>query len=254
MFDPAIPLPERSSALADIERDAGAASGDELYLLGTLYHMGRHAPNSPVDADDARAATYFANAAVRGNVLGMAKMAELKIETGDFREAMNWAEIYAHYAPIAGRQGSADQAYSGDLAQRIQQNVDASSMDAIMKDVNSFVFVNDKAIREGMANSGLDEPDLHPNSNRRHYTPTTTDGQLSTASIGDFLVGFDSSGQAASVQLLDVAPHRSDADAMRSFVASMKVEPASGGDAQALRYLWIPIVMGGQRYRTHDLP
>lgn len=251
LFDPAIPLPERRAALAAIERDAGAGSGDELYLLGTLYHMGRHAPNSPVDADNVRAATYFANAAVRGNVLGMAKMAEVKIETGEFREAMNWAEIYAHYAPLAGRQGPADQAYSGDLAQRIQENVDASSMDAIMKDVKSFVLANDKAIREGMATSGLDQPDLHPESNRRHYAPTPTE-QLSVAGIGDFLVGFDNSGKAASVQLLDAAPHLSDADVMRNFAASMKVEPSPGGKVQAMRYMWIPIVLGGRRYRTRD--
>ena len=253
LFDPSIPLAERRSALAIIERDAGAASGDELYLLGSLYHMGQHAPNSPVDTDDAKAATYFANAAMRGTVLGMAKMAEVKIETGDYREAMNWAEIYAHYAAMTGHQASSGLAYSGDLAQRIQENIDASSMESIMKDVRSFVLVNDNAIRDGMATSGLDEPNLHPESKRRYYTPSPTE-QLSVAGVGDFLVGFDSEGKAASVQLLDAAPHLSDASAMRSLVASMTVKPVSDGDTRALRYLWIPIVLGGLRYRTHDAP
>ena len=121
-----------------------------------------------------------------------------------------------------------------------------------MKDVNIFLRTYDKSIRAGMATDGLDHPDIHPESGKRHYASNPNE-HLPDAGIADFLVGFDDSGKAAQVQLLDVLPYASGMDAMRAYAASMKVEPATH-DAHALRYMWVPIVMGDRSYIAHDWP
>lgn len=252
LFDTATPLPERQHMLADVERDVGGASADELYLLGSLYHMGQHAPGSPVEADQARAATYFAAAAMRGSMMAMAKLAEVKFQAGDYREAMNWAQIYAYYARNVARQGPAAQTYALELVNHVQANVNPSSMDDIMKDVNSFLRTYDKNIRAGMAIDGLDHPDIHPESGKRHYNANPNE-HLPDAGIADFLVGFDDSGKAVQVQLLDMLPYATGMDAMRAYAASMKVEPAAD-KAHALRYMWVPIVMGDRSYTQHNRP
>ncbi|HET6553578.1 MAG TPA: hypothetical protein VFG49_08575 [Dyella sp.] len=251
LFDPAIDVAERRHALDTLERHAGTANGDELYLLGSLYHMGQHAPGSPVDADSAKAAMYFANAAVRGNVLAMAKVAEVKYSAGDYREAMNWAQIYAHYAPTIGMQGPAAQSYAGELVQRIKDNISEQSMDAIMADVSRFVAANDKAIRAGIAGSGLDEPALHPNSHKRHFT-TSPNERDPGAGVADFLVAFRRDGTVDHVQLLDSVPYMEGTDRMRTYVASMNAEPGTAGDTSTLRYIWMPIVMGNRLYHTRE--
>ncbi|WP_199100754.1 hypothetical protein [Dyella sp. ASV21] len=252
LFDAQRSLAERQQWLADVERNAATADDHTLYLLGTLYHMGQHAPGSPVQADNAKAALYFANAALRGHVMAMAKMAELKYASGEFREAMNWAQIYAHYAPLAGNLGPAAQSYAGELVLRIQANLDPSALDAIMKDVGQFIAANDAVIRAGMATPGAPS-DLHPTTHKRHYASTPNE-RPPGAGIADYLVSFGTDGHADTVLLLDVAPQLDLGQVMRGYVASMSVAPLTGGDAHATRYAWIPVVMGDRQYHNWSRP
>jgi hypothetical protein len=254
LFDTHVPLADRQRMLAALESDAAADHADDLYLLGSLYHMGQHAPGSPVQADPAKAAIYLENAAVRGNVLAMAKMAELKFTAGDFREAMNWAQIYAHYAATAGTQGPAAQSYAGELVRRIQDNISPSpsSMDAIMKDVDSFIAANDATIRAGIARPKANA-NLKPGTHKTHYA-TPAGERNPGAGIADFLVGFRADGTAASVQLVDSAPYTDVVEPMRAYVESMSVAPVRDGDTTTLRYAWIPVVMGDRRYHNWNRP
>src|SRR5690348_11223002 len=96
ILDPQQPLAVRQQRLAALERDAQTADQGELYLLGSLYEMGPHASGAPVARDLDKATLYLGNAALRGSLLAMAKMAEIKLATRNYREAMIWAQVFAH--------------------------------------------------------------------------------------------------------------------------------------------------------------
>lgn len=249
LFDESIPIAERQTMLAKLEEDAGQADSHELYLLGSLYHMGRHAPGSPAQADADRAGLYLANAAVRGSVLAMAKMAEIKLDTHQYREAMNWAQIYAYYALRQPMKNEGDESYGAELVLRAKQNVERSEMDAIMKDVTSFVAANDAAIRAGLKASAAG-PRYQPSTKRR-FIETSPLERAPDAGIVDFVIGFRADGTAAKVLLIDAVPRQDLADTLRASADNMTL-PADTNQDKALRYVWVPLVLSDRRYAVRN--
>ncbi|MBE1159021.1 hypothetical protein [Dyella acidiphila] len=251
VLDSSLALSERQRLLAGFEASA-AQSGDPhtLYVLGSLYHMGQHASGSPVTEDPDKASLYLSNAAIRGSVLAMAKMAELKLATGQYREAMNWAQIYAHYALMSKRDRESRDAYAAELVQRVMDHIGDSQMAAIMADVNSFVAANDLSIKTGIAGETLFNH-LHPTSPRNHFK-APLDERLPDAGIADFIIAFKPDGSAASVQLVDAMPRADVAGVLREYAQHMTVTPAPDGGDHALRYALLPVMLNDRRYRTTD--
>lgn len=246
VLDHDIPLADRQRMLTDLEAKA-AQSNDAhaLYMLGSLYHMGQHATDSPVQQDLAKASLYLGNAAIRGSILAMAKMAELKLIQGQYREAMNWAQIYAHYALQSKTDKQDRQSYAGELIQRIMEHIGDAQMPAIMKDVDSFVAAYDVNIRVGLQEeSSLDQ--LHPSTPRHRYKPAL-DERVPDAGIADFIVAFRPDGSVSDVRVVDAMPRPEMAAMMHEYAASLRVTPGTG---QALRYGWMPVMMDDRRYRT----
>ena len=246
LFDDSIPLDERQRSVANLEHGTRLQDQQDLYMLGSLYHMGQHAHGSPVQADAEKASLYFANAAVRGSVLAMAKMAELKLAAKDYPEAMNWAQIYAHYALTSTKRDLAGESYAAELIKRIDDHVERSAMDAIIKDVRSFEMAYDASIRAGMTHI-VAHNDLQPTT-RRHHVDVTPGTRGPDAGMADVLVGFRADGTAASVQLFDTVPLSTPDDSVIANARSMTVAPSEGA---ALRYAWVPIVLGDGRYYVH---
>ncbi|QRN52942.1 sel1 repeat family protein [Dyella caseinilytica] len=248
VFDSTVPLADRQRILTNLEADATQSNDPHaLYMLGSLYHMGQHAPGSPVQENPQKATLYFGNAAIRGSVLAMAKMAELELAAGQYREAMNWAQIYAHYALMSKRDSQSRNAYAAELVQRVQDHISESQMTAIMKDVNSFVATYDTEIKVGIAGEAILNH-LHPTSVRNHFKPALDD-RLPDSGIADFIVAFKPDGSVANVQLLDAVPRIDVVATLREYAEKMTVTPVPDGGDHALRYAWIPTMLNDRRYR-----
>ncbi|WP_430387494.1 hypothetical protein [Dyella sp. 20L07] len=250
LFDESKPLSERQSLLAGLERDAGSGDAQELYLLGSLYHMGQHAHGSPAQANPDRASIYFANAAVRGSLLAMAKIAEIKLAAGQYREAMNWAQIYVYYAVRQGHKDTVEASYGAELIRRIDYHVERSEMSSIMKDVTSFVAVNNASIKAGLQNHAT-HADNQPSTGRHHLD--VPPGELGPdAGVTDYLITFRADGTATNVQLIDSVPRVDLADTLRLYASGMVLPPLKSGDGDAPRYAWVPIILGDGRYGVRN--
>jgi hypothetical protein len=248
LLDARISLIERQRMLSTLEQSA-AQNGDPhtLYLLGSLYHMGQHATSSPVQQDLNKASLYLGNAAIRGSVLAMAKMAELKLIAGQYREAMNWAQIYAHYALLTKEDRQSREAYAAELVQRVMDHIGDSQMPAIMADVSSFVAAYDASIQAGMLGESTTYR-LHPSA-ARHRFKGPLDSHAESG-IADFIVAFKPDGTSADVRLLDAVPRIDVGGMLREFAANMTVAPAADDHDKALRYAWVPTMLNDRRYRT----
>lgn len=248
LFDPHTPLADRQRTLARIEQ-SHLEDPQTLYVLGSMYHMGKHAPCSPVDKDPGKASLYLSNAAIRGSVLAMAKMAEIKLTAGQYREAMNWAQIYAHYAPVTQKRSDVQDSYAAELVHRIEAGLDAAAMDGIMKDVRSFVFAYDSSIRAGIAGDDL-MFHLKPHIHTRYLRPTINQEGHVDSGMADYLLTFDAKGVVIHAQLVDAEPLPDMGMKLLQSVQQMTVDKSTDN---ALRYAWVPMLHGDMLYRLKDL-
>jgi hypothetical protein len=249
LFDQSKPLADRERMLAQVEQSPDLRNPKDLYALGSLYHMGKNAPGSPVDDNPQKASLYLGNAAIRGSVYAMAKMAELKLAAGQYQEAMNWAQIYSHYALLAPETShSPRESYAAELVSRIKSHVTDTQMAATMKDVNSFVALNDAQIRAGMQADALNDGD-RPNR-LMHHRVQLPDSRRPDTGIADYLIAFKPDGSAANVQLVDAVPRPEVGGTLRNWAKSVTLQPAPEGNA--LRYAWVPMVIGNKDYHMDD--
>jgi hypothetical protein len=248
VLDKNVPLARRRQELSKIEQAAQAGDQHDLYVLGSLYHMGQHAPGSPVRQDLVKASLYLGNAATRGSVLAMAKMAEIKLATRQYREAMNWAQIYGHYALLLPKGDRPHDGYAAELVQRIVDKLGRSAMPDVMRDVNSFIASHDADIRAG-TDSNLTGGVLHPAAKSRPYV--APGGRIAPyAGFADYLLAFNADGSLANAWLLDAVPTSDLGLTLRKYAREMRVPPASARDAKTLRYAWMPVLYDDGRYRV----
>ena len=248
LLDPHTPLADRQRMLAAVEQSSQLDDPQTLYILGSIYHMGKHAPGSPVDEDADKASAYLSNAAIRGSVLAMAKMAEIKLAAGQYREAMNWAQIYAHYAPIAEKRNDVQDSYIAELLYRIKQGLDKSAMDGIMKDVRSFVIAYDSSIQAGMAGGNLVFK-LDPHSRTRYFLPAINHERHVDSGMADFLLTFGPDGTVTQAQLMDAEPRLDIGMNLLQSAQQMTLDKSSNN---APRYAWVPVTLGDNLYHLKD--
>lgn len=250
LFDEKTPLADRQRVVANLEQSPDLKDPHDLYMLGSLYHMGQHSHRSPVQEDQQKASLYLGNAAIRGSVLAMAKMAELKLMEGQYREAMNWAQIYSHYALLSKSDDYLpNESYAAELVNRIMDHLGQSPMADIMKDVNSFVTAHDADIRIGMAGETMLEH-LHPQSGGHHYYVAPFGNRLPSSGFADYIVAFRSDGSAANILLIDAVPKPDMGAVLREHAEILTVKPTT--QDEGLRYAWVSLLMGNHRYRLWD--
>jgi hypothetical protein len=251
VLDEHVPLTERQQALSRIEQGAQTGDRHDLYLLGSLYHMGQRASGSLVQQDLDKASLYLSNAAMRGSVLGMAKTAEIKFATHQYREAMNWAQIYGHYALLLPKSGRPRGGYAAELVQRILDKLGRAAMPEIMRDVDGFIALHDAEIRAG-SDSELTGESPHPAPKAKAYV--APDARFAPrAGFADYLLAFKADGSVASVFLLDAVPDPALGLTLRKYAAEMVIAPAKGDAGNALRYAWMPVTYDDGRYRATPL-
>jgi hypothetical protein len=243
-----IPGAQRQQALSWIEQEAQTGDQHDLYLLGSLYHMGQDAHGSLVQRDFVKASLYLGNAAIRGSVLAMAKMAEIKLAMRQYREAMNWAQIYGHYERLLPKSKHPHDGYAAELVQRIADKLGRSAMPGIMNDVNSFIALNDAKIRAGTDSKFATEK-LAPAPKSKAYLPPN--GRFAPrAGFADCLLAFNADGSLADVWLLDAVPDPELGVILRRYAQEMTIPPMAAGAGSALRYAWMPIMYDDGRYRA----
>lgn len=247
VLDRELPLAQRQQALAFIEQQVQTGDQHDLYVLGSLYHMGQRASVSPVPQDLDKATLYLGNAAMRGSVLAMAKMAEIKFAAHQYREAMNWAQIYGHYEMLLPSGSRPHHGYAAELVQRILDRLGPSAMAEVMPDVDAFIAAHDAQIRAGTDSRFTDETP-HPASDAKPYI--APDARLAPhAGFADYLIAFKADGSAAHAWLLDAVPDAALGSDLRRYAEEMRLDPATATSGPSLRYAWLPVVYDDGRYR-----
>lgn len=251
VLDDHVPLTERQQALSQIEQKAQTGDQHDLYLLGSLYYMGRRASGSLVRQDLDKASLYLSNAAMHGSILGMAKTAEIKFATHQYREAMNWAQIYGHYALLLPKSGRPHDGYAAELVQRVLDKLGRSALPEVMRDVDSFIALHDAEIRAG-TDSKFTGENLHPFPKAKAYV--APDARFAPrAGFADYLLAFNADGSVANVFLLDAVPDPALGLTLREYATEMAIAPAEGNAGNALRYAWLPVTYDDGRYRATPL-
>lgn len=250
VLDSDLPLAERRNALAAIEQGASTADQHQLYALGSLYHMGRHSPDSPIAQDTVKASLYLGNAVMRGSILAMAKMAELKLAAHQYREAMNWAQIYAHYESLLPDGQRPQRGYAAELVMRITDRLGRSAMPGIMRDVSAFIAMHDAQIKAG-ADSGTASAGV--TGKRKAYLPPAS--RLAPhAGFADYLLAFRADGGIAAVRLLDAVPDPALGAILHKYAGEMTTTPTAAGAGTGLRYAWQSVMYDDGRYRARPTP
>lgn len=248
ILNPNLPLTQRQRALSAVEHKALRGDVFELYLLGSLYHMGQHGRRALVRKNLVKASLYLGNAAVRGNVLAMAKMAEIEYATHDYREAMNWAQIYAHYASLLPRGRQPRDGYAAELVKRILDKLGQSAMPSVMRDADSFIALHDAPIRAYAARQQSDDIVLR---NRRPVPFLTPEGRLAPrAGFADYLLAFKPDGSLSHAWLLDAVPDPRLGLALQRTADEAHASAVTATSGKSTRYAWLPVIYDDGRYRV----
>jgi hypothetical protein len=249
ILDTTIPLEMRKQELTALELSAQTDDAQDLYMLGSLYHMGQRSPGSPVQEDPVKASLYLGNAAMRGSVMAMAKMAELKFAERQDREAMNWAQIYAHYLMLSPKHDKAQDGYAAALIQRILERLGQSGMPEVMRDVDSFIAANDGAIKTGMAGTALT---FHLRLQHTKRSVIAPEGYFAPhAGFADYLLAFNADGSVAKAWLVDDVPNAQIGSLSRKYANEMTAAPTRNDAGDGLRYAWVPVIYNDGRYHMH---
>jgi hypothetical protein len=243
IVDHDVPLEQRHKALAALEGDAGDLGPADLYVLGSIYHSGRHSGGLLDQVDDTKASLYFGNAATRGSIPAMAKMAELKLASHDYREAMNWAEIYAHYVLSETSPKDAARGYVAELVKRISQHF-GNNIDDVMRDVDAYIAAHDAQIRMGAHEDTMFRAGQVQLDNVYLATPGQTLPPLSC--IADFLVVLKTDGTVDRALPIDIAP---DEGMLESMGHALTKAHAARTTGTSPRYAMMTMVLDNGKYR-----
>lgn len=133
------------------------------YKLGSLYRLGRKHPAGIVDRDIEKAELLLSHAALEGEVMAMAGMAEIKLSQKDPMSAMVWAQAHAHYLrALEPKMAEYSGPYIADLLSRIYEKLGRSEAveQEIVQYVSAFVATHGPKIEKnhGWQRPGIEGP------------------------------------------------------------------------------------------------
>jgi hypothetical protein len=210
-------------------------------LSGTLYWQGSSIQGSPVQTNLDQARILLGNAAVHGDVLAMAKLAELELGAGQPQKAMVWAQLYAHYLdPLMSARENHDYHYNyaSDLMGRIAEAGGAIN-DEVSRNVGNMVAKFDQPIRAGI--TAFEHQSRNGNAHLVMGPAGSAPQELRTKSgVAEFMVAFKPSGARDHVWLIASYPT---ADFSTGLRAQLDAVHANQVDASAgMRYMLVPVV------------
>ncbi|MGB8634797.1 MAG: hypothetical protein WCD66_05120 [Rhodanobacteraceae bacterium] len=249
MLDTSIPASERLNQFANMMTLANKGQVRAQDLAGTLLWQGSRVEGSPLKRNLGQARKLLANAAVHGEVIAMAKLAELELAAGRTEQAMVWAQMYARYQnPMAmqrARRGRSA-AYGSDLIQRISK-AGGTINKGIRTDVAAMVSRFDEPIRRGIdAFSSV----------RRGGDAFLVRGPAGTDKVeyrningmAEYLVAFDASGAPGMIWLLDSLPDAKTDTMVRHYLERARAN--SVDKDSGTRYLKVTIVHNALKARV----
>lgn len=240
MLDASVPQAERLKLFSHVIALANQGKVRAQNLAGTMYWQGSNIQGSPVQTNLKQARILLGNAAVHGEVLAMAKLAEMEFKSGNLQKAMIWAQLYAHYIdPMvsAREQHGFRYAYASDLIGRISK-AGGKIDDTVSKGVSATVARFDKPIREGISTFKQQgrSGDLFLTTLPRMKVPN----ELRTKSgVAEFMVAFDTSGKPGKIWTIASYPIPDFGAAIRQYLDQLRANPV--GNDVGVRYMLIAI-------------
>jgi hypothetical protein len=248
MLDASAPRVERMKLFAHIIALANHGQVRAQDLAGTMYWKGPEIAGSPVPVNLVQARKLLANAAVHGDQVAMAKLAELELAAGRTKRAMIWAQLYARYLhPIEGPRSAKYDGFSAQLIARIEK-AGGKTDQATRTGVATMVTRFDKSIRKG-----IDTFDHLQNHGRTFLVrPAGADRRDSPklhkmSGIAEYMVGFDSHGKPVGVWPLDAFPDPQLGAEMRHYLNNIYANAVDSDSG--VRYLRISITHQPYKFR-----
>ena len=242
----------RQQIFADAEQRARAGDTQWQYVVGSL--LNEQDPPAPLHSNPQQALIYLSQAGSHGKILAMAKMAESELAAGNAQEAMDWAQIYAHYQTLqpADQRPSLD--YLSELVARITDKLDASQWPKIQADVDAFIAQHDADIRQGPRTlEHAAEPPVQPTMGTR-LRRTSSDWlrglSRPRSSFADCLIAFRPDGSIDKLWVIDVLPDSRATEMLHDAAIGAKLPAVADGDAT--RYAMISVIYDDGRYHVRN--
>jgi hypothetical protein len=225
-------------------------------VLGGAYLSGLHCGDFVIRRDPQQAALFLSNAAVHGNTLAMAAMAELELQQGHVLSANVWAQLYAHYGVLMDN--PMQQGYAVSLLHRTLPLLASGQKKTLLSDVNAFLARYNSAIESGAQHAQRAAAEVQaacrivpvdPHARHTLWRPMR-DG-LPQAGLALYLVGIDAHGNVQVVAPILSLPTTRTQRRLHNLAENWRAQPAPQCD-KALRYGLIPMLYNDQRYGLLD--
>ena len=241
LLDPDAPAQARTALAAEIEQHAlERKDAYLLYVVGSLYRLGREAsPTSPYARDVDKAREYLTRAALKGRPGAMGKLALLELDAGNRFEANVWAQLQAHYEVEFARIRSLRDGRESPVF--AVANVLALAQDGLAKEqipmleqrIREIIDRYDAPIRVGLERA-LEAQSSSPLRNARLdrcQLPRGVEQKFGrranyVAGGAEYYVSFADDGSAGRLWLLDAWPDVRMERALRTCAGRYRVEPA----------------------------
>lgn len=261
MFNPEATVADRAADLATLQADAlrPDALAFDRYLLGSLYRLGREHPAALVDQDMDKARKLLTAAALDGDLLAMASMAEIELTRGDYMAAMVWGQVYGHYDAIYGSGRAGKHAYIADMLDRIYRRLRAGKdiEDEIQVLVTAFVVEHGERIDavhkappelRCVDATGAAQAQILP-IQRRMISRSRAQEEMSGAGIAMYELGVDANGNVVHLFTIDSLPDPTIAVGLDATARRLKFTPAPG---VPIRWIRKPMAYNGGDTQLKD--
>lgn len=249
LLDPKASLTDRQNAFAEVEVAAQAGGVKAQYVTGSLYRIGKALPAAPVEKDLAKARLYLSNAAANGEILAMAKMAELEAAEKNQMEAMTWAQIYGHYALLQPAEWRPSNGYLAELVERASKGVTKAQLQDVVENLNAFIAAHDDTVRSGNAKATAQPPDMAPDFKREQSLNFRSSDSVPNAGFADYLLVFNPDGTRRNLLLLDATPDVRLGQILRSSLDGYHVKPDPSSQTSSPRMAFVPAVFDDRRFQ-----
>lgn len=243
--------PEKRQEALETTISAAARRGNYAYsrhVLGSLYRLGREHPAALVDRDLDKAKRLLSHAALDGQLMAFAGMAEAELVDDEPMSAMVWAQAFVHYM----RKYSSSRAvetYGADLLDRVYARVGRTSSveQDIAQYVNAFVATHGPKIDAVLG----DQPDdAEADDAEPVRTCRSTDETWPLRQVKDedgparimgnrnssktfrpgymmFEIWVDQEGRVVRALVIDALPNRVPADILKKTIEAMRFNAVS---------------------------
>ncbi|GAB2660064.1 hypothetical protein [Arenimonas aestuarii] len=250
LLDPEQPAAVAAQQLAMLRRAAQGEQADySAYVLGTLYRLGPAHPAARLERDPDAARLWLRKAALGGNLLAMAGLAENELASGRPMEAMVLSQVLIHYGsrrpeghpnPTAKyRTGLGSRAYEA-----LASTPSGADHERILADFKAFIAEHGNGIEAGLrrplATTGKHCPNSHDNERwplqyqgRSHVMGSRSLAKLPSPGYAIFRISVNARGRVEKAIVIDSLPGPEVADALRPSVKDLRYNKLRGAPPRA---------------------